>query len=196
MELSIVKEYELILVLTSISIPILRKFLNVYSFKITKALSQSLLQYTNWNIILIFINHFCNNKMLNVFLTINSATIFIIYHIFHFTYKHLIMTMPNVPKWFTNTHINIASFFVHILPILVYSHDFYKNKYEIGYNMGYNVLLFNLIWAFQNFLSFDPEKAYFKISQEKVYYVWCLLMVSNISIGHLLETQRYMIYLK
>jgi len=188
MELSTIREYELILVSTSISIPVLRKILDMNtSSKIMKALSQSLLQYTNWNIILMFINHFRNNKMLNVFLTINSASIFIIYHIFHFTSKNLIMSMPNVPKWCTHTHINIASFFVHILPILVYGQDFYKKSYIVDYNMGYNVTLFNFFWAFQNFLSFDPQKAYFKVSQETVYYVWCMLMLCNISIGYLLE---------
>lgn len=191
MELSIKKEFELILVSTSISIPLLIKLLNLNtSSKITKILSQSLLQYTNWNIILIFINHFRNNKMLNVFLTINSATIFIIYHIFHFTSKNQIMNMPNIPEWCTHTHINIASFFVHILPIIVYGNDFYKNRYIIDYNMGYNVILFNFIWAFQNFLTFDAKKAYFVISPNAIYIIWCTIIASNISIGYMLESSK------
>lgn len=184
MKLSIVKEYEIILLTTSIAIPIFIKLLNI------KYISHSLLQYTNWNLVLIFINHYRNNKILNVFLTINSATIFVIYHIFHFTCKERIMTMANIPKWCTHTHINIASFFVHILPFLVYGYDFYKNRYIVEYNMGYNVILFNFIWAFQNFLSFDVQKAYFIVEPKVIYYIWCSVIVCNISIGYILETSK------
>lgn len=189
MELSVIKEYELILVSTSISIPVFIKLLKITtSSKMIKDISQSLIQYTNWNLILIFINHYHNNKMLNVFLTINSATIFIIYHMFHFTCKNQIMNMPNIPKWCTHNHINFASFFVHILPILVYGRDFYMNRYVVNYNMGYNVILFNFVWAFQNFLTFDARKAYFVISDDAIYYIWCIIIACNISIGYILET--------
>ena len=57
-------------------------------------------------------------------------------------------------------------------------------------DFSYNVILFNFIWAFQSFLTFDARNAYFIISPNAIYIIWCTIIASNISIGYLLENSK------
>jgi len=182
------KEHELIIGGTSVIIPMI-----IYTIKNTLPESVdrthiiiSLMQYTNWNLILIFINYFRNNRYLNVFIAINSTTIFTVYHLFHFTNKALIKTLPNIPKDATDFEINVANFFLHVLPFLVYINSVNKYNYIIDSNVGYNVILFTFVWALQCFQSLDPHVAYFKISDDNVYRLWIFIVFYNIFLGNLL----------
>jgi len=184
-------EYEIVLVSTTIIIPIVRRIIGHISDKTFGKISTvTLSQYTNWNMILIGINYFYHNVYFEIFITINSSTIFIIYHIFRFTNKDKISLIPNVPKGASIMTIDICSFFVHILPGIVYIYDFIYNKrgnYIINHNIGYDVVLFNLIWAFQSFKTFSPCSVYFTVNDNIVYYVWCCTIISHILCGYICE---------
>lgn len=188
MNLNEVQEYETILVFVTIAIPCFIKFLKSFlpESPFNKWVIVTASQYTNWNLCLVLINHFHNNRLMNIFLTINTSTIFIIYHIFYFTNKPLIKQIPNVPDFCTNIHIDITNVIVHVIPFIGYVYDYFKNKYICEYNLGYNVILFNMIWALQCFLSFDPYTVYFKISDLNVYKLWMFVIFLNISIGYIL----------
>lgn len=182
------QEYETILVSVTIAIPCFIKFLKslLPNSPFNKWVIVTASQYTNWNLCLVLINHFHNNRLMNIFLTINSSTIFIIYHIFYLTNKPLIKQIPNVPDFYTDIHFDITNVIVHVIPFVGYVYDYSKNKYICEYNMGYNVILFNMIWALQCFLSFDPHLAYFKISDLNVYKMWVFVIFLDLSIGYLL----------
>ena len=184
------QEYEFILVIVTIAIPCFIKFLKTIlsDSSFNKWMIVTASQYTNWNVCLVFINQFHNNRLMNIFITINSTTIFIIYHLFYLTNKPLIKQIPNIPDFFTDIHIDVTNVVVHVIPFIGYAYDYYKNKYECEYNLGYNVLLFNMIWALQCFLSFDPHSVYFKISDYNIYKLWILVIFLNLSIGYHLQT--------
>lgn len=183
-------EFEAILVFVTVAIPCFIKFLK--TFLPNTCCKQFIIvtssQYTNWNLCLVAINHFYNNRFMNVFLTINSSTIFIVYHIFYLTNKSLIKQIPNVPDCFNNIHIDITNVVVHVIPFIGYLYGYYKNTYLCDYNMGYNVLLFNMIWAFQCFLSFDPHSVYFKVSEKNIYKLWLFVIFLDLSIGLYIKT--------
>jgi len=184
-------EYELILITTSIMIPIIRKIITKITNKSFGLMSTiTLSQYTNWNVILIGVNYFYPNVNLEIFITINSSTIFIIYHIFRFANSDKIRLVPNIPKCFSLMTIDFCSFFVHVLPGVVYIYDFIYNKsgkYRIEHNIGYDVVLFNLIWAFQSFNTFSPCSVYFLVNDHYVYNVWCTTIISHILCGYICE---------
>lgn len=184
-------EYELVLITTSIMIPIVRKIITKTTNKNIGLMSNiTLSQYTNWNVVLIGVNYFYPNVNLEIFITINSSTIFIIYHIFRFTNSDKISLVPNIPKCFSLMTIDFCSFFVHVLPGVVYIYDFIYNKsgkYKIEHNIGYDVALFNLIWAFQTFNTFSPCSVYFLVNDNYVYCIWCITIMSHIICGYICE---------
>lgn len=185
-----INEYEAILAFIVIAIPCFIKFLKTFlsaDSPLNRWLIITASQYTNWNMCLVFINHFHNNRLMNIFITINSTSIFIVYHIFYFTNKSLIKKIPNIPDFCTDIHIDIVNVIVHVIPFIGYVYDYYKNRYICDYNMGYNVILFNMIWALQCFLSFDPHTVYFKVSYKNVYNMWVFLIGLNWSLGHYLQ---------
>lgn len=183
--------YDMVLFTTCVAIPFFNKRIcNMITHDaLSNMVKVTLSQYTNWNIILVIINSFYKNDEFEIFITINSTTIFIIYHIFRLTQKERIQLIPNIPTWCSMLHIDIISFFAHILPFIVYVYDFYLNKYRtcIGlpyHNIGYDVALFNLIWALQCFQGFDPAAVYYQIAY--VYEVWCLTLFSHVATGYVL----------
>lgn len=184
-------EYELIILGTTIFIPVSKKIINIIlpQSYIKDFIIISMSQYTNWNIFLIFINLINNNSYLKIFITINSTTIFIIYHIFYITNRQLIKKIPNIPSFCNQIHIDIASFFVHVLPFIMY--NFYYTNYKLNHNIGYHVVLYNMVWCFQCFLSFNPHTVYFNINDENVYLLWCFTMLTHISVGYLLNYLTY-----
>jgi len=178
-------QYQNILISTSIFLPL---FLKINSFfdkniQLLKIVDITLKQYTNWNLALVIINYHYNNDYMNIFLSINSTTVFVIYHIFHFNNKCMIKNIPNIPKDMNYTYINSLNLIVHILPFLSYVKYFYILKNSINYNIGFNVILFNMIWALQCFQSFDPHTVYFQIQKNNVYYLWIFLIILNSSLG-------------
>ena len=182
-------EYEATLVFITIAIPSFIKFIKTAlpTCALNKWIVITTSQYTNWNLCLIIVNHFRNNRLMNIFLTINSTTIFIAYHMFYLTNKPLIRKIPNIPYFFTDIHIDIINVIVHVIPFIGYVHDYSKNKYVCDYNIGYNVVLFNVLWAFQCFLSFDPHSVYFQISNPNIYKLWVFIIILDLSIGHYLQ---------
>ena len=194
-QLSEQNEYETMLILVAISIPSFIKCLKFYfpHNPISKWFVTTASQYTNWNITLILINYFHNNRLMNVFITINSSTIFIVYHIFYCTNNKLIRKIPNIPSFCNDFHINIANVFMHVIPFILYTYDCYKTIKArtavdlMNYNMGYNVILFNMIWALQCFQGFDPHTVYFKVPYKDVYNIWVFIIFLNITIGFCLQ---------
>lgn len=179
------QKYEATLTFIAIAIPSFIKFIKTLlpDSSFNKWLIITASQYTNWNLCLVAINHFHNNRLMNIFLTINSTTIFVVYHLFYFTNRSQIKKIPNIPDCFNEIHLNIVNIFVHVIPCITYIHDCSKNKYICDYNIGYNVVLFNLIWSLQCFLSFDPHTVYFKVSDKTVYNLWIFVIFFNISLG-------------
>ena len=190
-DLVVFNEYQNILVLFCIFLPSINAVLKYYEndIQVFKILYISFKQYTNWNIALIFINCKYENKYLNIFITINSTTIFVIYHIFNITNYQMIRKIPNIPKEMNDFQINTCNFFLHILPFLAYVKNFYLYHSSLNFNIGFNVILFNLIWSFQCFLSFNPHTVYFKIERNKIYYLWFFLMTFNFIQGHIFYTR-------
>ena len=182
-------EYEATLVFIMIAIPSFIKFIKTAlpACALNKWMVITASQYTNWNLCLVIVNHFRNNRLMNIFLTINSTTIFIAYHMFYLTNKPLIRKIPNIPYFFKDIHIDIINVIVHVIPFIGYVHDYSKNKCACDYNIGYNVVLFNVLWAFQCFLSFDPHSVYFQISNPNIYKLWVFIIVLDLSIGHYLQ---------
>lgn len=182
-------EFESILAFITISVPCFIKCMK--TFLPCSPLNQWIVvtasQYTNWNLCLVVINHFHNNHFMNIFLTINSSTIFIVYHLFYLSNKPLIRKIPNIPEFFTDFHIDVINVIVHVIPCLGFIHHYSKNPYYCDFNMGYNVTLFNMIWALQCFVGFDPHTVYFKISDSNVYKLWIFLISLNLTIGHSLQ---------
>jgi len=183
--------YESILFGTTIFIPVSIQFVktllpeSIYKNFIIITISQ----YTNWNIVLVLVNHYFNNQYMNIFLTINSTTIFIIYHIFHCTNKHLIRRIPNVPESCTELHIDMMNIVVHILPWLFYTHDYYLNSHKSEHNIGIDVIFYNMMWCLHCFQSFDPHQVYFKISKKNVYKLWCALIFMNLFFGYGIQSR-------
>jgi hypothetical protein len=178
-------DFEMILVSTSILLP-------SFTFFITQIENQNLFlkivritscQYTYWNNYLVIVNHFYDNDCLSIFLTINCTTVVIIYNIFHLNCYNLIKQIPNIPDNTTDLQIHFGNFVVHIIPFLMYVQNFYNSTLCVNYNMGYVIILFNMIWALQCFVSFDPRDVYFQIEKKNVYRLWMFLIVLNLSIG-------------
>ena len=189
-------EYEAMLIFVAISMPSFIKCVKFYfpHNTVGKWFAITASQYTNWNICLVVINHFYNNRFMNLFLTINSTTIFIVYHMFYLTNKPLIKQIPNIPEFCNDYHINIVNVIVHVVPFIGYIYDFYKNRYlvdTIDYNAGYNVIFFNMIWALQCFQSFDPHTVYFQVSYSNVYKMWVLIIILNLSVGFCLQHDAF-----
>jgi len=186
--------YDLLIFLTSILIPSCNKLLcnttsDVYC---KKMISVTMSQYTNWNLVLIAINTFYKNSHYEFFITINSITICIVYHIFRFTEKENIRLIPNIPKNSSFLFIDFISFFVHVLPPFVYIHhitnmpnSMRKNIMDI-HNIGYDVALFQMGWALQSFESFNPGSVYYYTTN--IYKYWCFSLLCHICGGYILQT--------
>jgi len=175
-------QYDIVLIGVVITIPYIK---NLFSNKIIYI---TLSQYTNWNIALICINYFYKNNNYEAFIAINSSTIFVIYHIFRLTCRDKIMLIPNIPKYFTYRAVDFVSFFVHVLPAMVYTHDLIYNKIgkcDVQHNIGYEVCLFNLLWALQCFGTLNPCNAYFHVDDIYVKNIWYITLLSHIFFGYI-----------
>lgn len=187
--------HSLIIFASSIIIPSCNKVLcNITQNKQTKKIIWvTLSQYTNWNLVLIFINTFYKDGIYELFIAINSLTILIVYHVFRFADRDKIHLIPNIPNGSSFIFIDIISFFVHILPAFAYIHNFantkmsiHHNQYLVNHNVGYDVALFNVGWALQCFQSFDPAPAYYQTNN--IYKYWCFTLLCHICNGYILQS--------
>jgi len=176
-------EYELIIISTSIFIPSVKKLIKKYTPDSNfKSFSVMIInQYTNWNLFLIAINLLHSNIYLEYFITINSSTIFIIYHVFYL--KDLIKITHDTQSYYNHLLMNIANIFMHILPLIYYFNHYLDKKTIINFNIGYHSCLFNLIWSLQVVGSYDACSIYYRIKKYQIYITWYSVCFLHIFIG-------------
>jgi hypothetical protein len=177
---------ELILLTTTIILPFTKKFIDnyIYNDKIKDFSTIILNQYTNWNLFLIMLNILYSNDYLEYFITINSSSIFIIYHIIYYNnILNLFKIFIIYDSYYEVIIINIGNFFMHILPVIYYINKYIDKKIIIDINMGYQVCLFNMLWSLQVVGNFDPSVIYVEMNTKHLYIMWYFVCILNISIG-------------
>lgn len=175
---------ELILLTTTIILPFTKKFIDyMYNDKIKDFSSIIFNQYTNWNLFLIILNLLYSNDYLEYFITINSSSIFIIYHFLYYNNILKLFKIFIIYDKYDIIIINIGNFFMHILPLIYYIEHYFNKKHIININMGYQVCLFNMIWSLQIVGNFDPSVIYVEINKKHLYIMWYIVCILNISIG-------------
>ena len=187
-------ELEIILISTCIILPSFTKFIKYieyHNFNL-KNMRIASCQYTYWNNYLVIVNHFYDNDSLTIFLTINCTIIVIIYNLFHFNCYQLIKKIPNIPQNITDSQIHLGNFIVHIIPFLMYVENYFDSSLYVHYNMGYIIILFNMVWALQCFVSFDPHDVYFQIEQNNIYRLWIFLILLDLSFGLMFFNPEYL----
>lgn len=190
-------ELEYIIVFTIFFLPICKKItlLLPYNNYYKNYIIVSLSQYTNWNLFLILIYYTTNlnNSIFIEFISINSFVINTVYHIFYIYDRKKIMTLPNIPYYVKSYHIFILSCIVHILPFLIFTRKALQNnivKKNIFSNIGFLSALFNIIWSYQCFGSFDPTSVYLKVSKKYIIITWVGSILLHISFGYIINTNR------
>lgn len=194
-------ELELIIIFSGLFLPSFKNFPKLilngsHNIKFIELLEIKFEQYTNWNIFLIIIYYtlyFFNtdNYILRDFITVNSNTIFIIFHSFYIYDYKLFTYFPKSNNMSILT-FNICSFISHILPVIVFNYNSYTYNYQYDYiNLGFYSLLLKTIWAFQNFGSFNVSEAYFDIKNDKIiHFVWYFTGFLDLFNGYLITTLK------
>lgn len=203
-----INQLELIIILSGILLPsfkhIPKLLFDNHNIKIIELLEIKFEQYTNWNLFLISIYYILyyfniNCYILRDFITINSNTIFILFHSSYIYDYKLFIYFPKSNNMSILT-FNIFSFLSHILPVILFNYytlnDINNYEYQKN-NLGFYTLILKLIWAFQNFGSFDITEAYFEIKNKKIIpYIWYYTSIIDILNGYLLIMLKDNLYNK
>lgn len=169
------KEFEKMLFFITIVLPFFHKIPKII-FKNNKRIiywELKLSQYTNWNILIILLNCVLNyyniyNNILLEFITVNSISICITFHLIYLNDYNLIYIFPKTNDM-SFIEFHLCSFITHILPVIYFLYKY--NNIEIEYqqpiycpniNIGIYTLLFKLLWCFTTVKDFEVAKIYSK----------------------------------
>lgn len=182
--------YKNIIILFTIIIIVLQnliQFLFNDNEFVNRYIISSLKQYTIWNFCLLLINIFLfQDSFMEIFMFINSFIVFIGYYIIHIVYRNKIKLFPNIPSFFTETHIEIIMFVLHGMPFIYYLFKYLNSNIDILYNFGYETMIFNIIWSLLSFFSLDPSPVYFEINNDFLYFIWFIILLLHIIYGYCL----------
>jgi len=172
--------FELFVFLSLLLMPVSKKMTNLYISNLV--VKRKLNQYTNWNIILIFLNYIyinisgIENPYISKFIAHNSLLINILFHGFMLYDSRILFEKIDDTKPFSrhlsifnkisdrtllNYEYIICDIFLHILPVYYYYDNIVNYRiYPYDINMYPYTLLFKFMWALNIIGGFNVSSIY------------------------------------
>ena len=161
-------------------------------------------QYTNWNILMIFVNSMLynvfniDNHLISRFIAINSFQIMALFHLYILYDSNILFyAMDATPVLLNNKIFNIiakshlvrfeyfvANIIVHILPVYIYmDYLVLKDGDTNQINMFQHIIMFKFMWVLNIFGDFNITSIYVPT------FHWC-----NIKLVNLIVVLDYLLY--